>query len=73
MNQSIIDYIIFISTVLFAIFLYVTNIRTMTENFVVDCSNAKDGLSGCRDCCNNRNIDPDKYINCVDNCMSNQI
>ena len=73
MDQPIIDYIVLISTVLFAIFLFVTNIRTMTENFVVDCSDAKDGVSGCRDCCSDSNSDPDEYKICVDNCMSNQI
>ena len=52
MDQTIIDYIVIISTVLFALFLFVTNIKSLTENFVVNCSNAKDGVSGCRDCCN---------------------
>ena len=69
MDQKIIDYILIISTVLFASFLFVTNIKSLTENFVVNCSNAKDGVSGCRDCCNTN--EPNTYQNCVDNCMKN--
>jgi hypothetical protein len=69
MNQSIIDYIVILSTIIFAIFLFVTNVKTMTENFVVDCSDAKDGVSGCRDCCNQNK--PIEYEGCVDNCMNN--
>jgi hypothetical protein len=69
MDQTIIDYIVIISTVLFALFLFITNIKSMTENFVVDCSNARDGVSGCRDCCNNNQ--PNTYHKCVDNCMKN--
>ena len=69
MDQTIIDYIVILSTIIFAIFLFLTNIRTMTENFVVDCSDARDGVSGCRDCCNQNN--PDEYQKCVDNCMNN--
>ena len=69
MDQTIIDYIVIISTVLFASFLFVTNIKSLTENFVVDCSNAKDGVSGCRDCCNTN--ESNTYQNCVDNCMKN--
>lgn len=73
MDQSIIDYIVILSTIIFAIFLFITNIKTMTENFVVDCSNARDGVSGCRDCCSDSDSDPNEYQNCVDNCMNNQI
>jgi len=73
MDQSIIDYIVILSTIIFAIFLFITNIKTMTENFVVDCSNARDGVSGCRDCCSDSDSDLNEYQNCVDNCMNNQI
>ena len=73
MDHSIIDYIVILSTIIFAIFLFITNIKTMTENFVVDCSNARDGVSGCRDCCSDSNSYPGEYQNCVDSCMNNQI
>lgn len=69
MDQSIIDYIVILSTIIFAIFLFITNIKTITENFIVDCSNARDGVSGCRDCCSKNNFN--KYQKCVDNCMNN--
>ena len=71
MDQTIIDYIVIISTVLFALFLFITNIKSMTEKFVVDCSNARDGGSGCRDCCNTGHPDINTYQKCVDSCMNN--
>ena len=69
MEKKIIDYVIILSTILFALFLYITNINSITENFIVDCSEARDGISGCRNCCSKNN--PNEYQKCVDNCMNN--
>lgn len=50
------------------LFLFNSNYSYFTLKNKNYCIGKRDGVSGCRDCC--KNIEVNKYSNCVNTCMS---